>query len=139
MYLLDTNVISELRPGKAQPSKTVLDWAQQQAESLFFMAAVTLLELEFGIQKLEARMPPQGQAMRRWLEQIKTQYHARILPFTQKTAPICASLHIPNPRSERDAMIAAVALEHRFAMVTRNTQDFESSGLTLINPWLANQ
>lgn len=137
VYLLDTNVISELRPGKAQPSALVFAWAAQQQDQQFYMAAVTLLELEFGIQKLEAHTPPQGQAMRRWLEQIKITYASRILPFTFKTAPICASLHIPNPRSERDAMIAAVALEHRFAVVTRNTQDFEGAGLTLINPWLA--
>jgi predicted nucleic acid-binding protein len=86
---------------------------------------------------LEVKTPPQGQALRRWLEKIKATYAERILPFTAKTAPICAAMHIPNPRSERDAMIAAVALEHRFAVVTKNTPDFAGTGLTLINPWLA--
>ncbi len=139
MYLLDTNVISELRLGKPEPSARVLQWAGQQRDQQFYMSSVTLLELEYGIQKLEARPTPQGQAMRRWLEQLKAAYASRILPFAAKTAVLCASLHIPNPRSERDAMIAAVALEHSFAVVTRNTKDFEGAGLALINPWLVKE
>ena len=136
MYLLDTNVISELRPGKSQPSMQVFAWAAKQQNQQTYLTAVTLLELEIGIQRLEARTPAQGQAMRRWLEQIKATYASRILPFTAKTAPICAKLHVPHPRAERDAMIAAVALEHRFSVVTRNSHDFEGTGVVLINPWL---
>jgi toxin FitB len=136
MFLLDTNVISELRPGKAQPCALVLQWAGQQIDQQFYMSSVTLLELELGIQRLEARPMRQGEALRRWLEQIKVAYASRILPFAAKTAVLCASLHLPDPRSERDAMIAAVALEHSFAVVTRNTKDFEGAGLVLINPWL---
>ena len=139
MYLLDTNVISELRPGKVQASVRVLQWAGQQKDREFYISSITLLELELGIQRLESRPVQQGQALRRWLEQIKEVYASRILPFTAKTAPLCASLHVPNPRSERDAMIAAVALEHRFAVVTRNTQDFEGAGVPLINPWVASE
>ena len=139
MYLLDTNVISELRPGKVQASARVLQWAGQQKDREFYISSITLLELELGIQRLESRPVQQGQALRRWLEQIKEVYASRILPFTAKTAPLCSSLHVPNPRSERDAMIAAVALEHRFAVVTRNTQDFEGAGVPLINPWVASE
>lgn len=139
MYLLDSNVISELRDGKPRQSQTVRAWAAEQLPSQLFLSSTVILELERGIQLLERRTPTQGQGLRRWLSGVMQQFDGRILPFTFKTAPICASLHIPNPRSERDAMIAAVALEHRFAVVTRNTQDFEGAGLALINPWLATQ
>ena len=74
-----------------------------------------------GIQALERRSPPQGSALRTWLTGVRTAFAGRILPFTDNTAPVCASLHIPDPRSERDAMIAATAIEHRFTVVTRNT------------------
>jgi hypothetical protein len=136
MYLLDSNVISELRDGKPKQSQEVRQWASRHQLEQLYLSATVILELERGIQLLERRKPPQGQALRRWLGIVLQQFEGRILSFTAKTAPICASLHIPNPRSERDAMIAAVALEHRFAVVTRNTQDFAGTGLTLVNPWL---
>jgi toxin FitB len=136
VFLLDSNVISELRDGKPQQSQLVRAWANQQMPTTLFLCATVVLELERGIQLLERRTPTQGQGLRRWLHLVLQQFEGRILPFNVKTAPICARLHVANPRSERDAMIAAVALEHRFAMVTRNTQDFVGAGLTLINPWL---
>jgi toxin FitB len=136
VYLLDSNVILELRAGKPMQSQQVREWANQQSPATLFLCAPVIFELELGVQRLERKVPAQGQGLRRWLNQVLHQFEGRILPFTVKTAPICASMHIPNPRSERDAMIAAVALEHRFTMVTRNTPDFAGTGLTLINPWL---
>ena len=64
-------------------------------------------------------------------------FAGRMLPFTDNTATVCAALHIPNPRSERDAMIAASAMEHGFKVVTRNVADFEHTGVKLVNPWVA--
>jgi predicted nucleic acid-binding protein len=136
MFLLDTNVISELRQGKPQPSAAVRRWAADQPSHRLFLSAITILELELGIQSLERRTPPQGSALRSWLAGVRTAFAGRILPFGENTAAVCASLHIPNPRSERDAMIAASALEHKFTVVTRNTADFEATGVPLINPWL---
>jgi toxin FitB len=130
-------VISELRVGKPMQSQQVRAWADQQFPATLFLCAPVIFELELGIQRLESKVPSQGQGLRRWLHRVLEQFEGRILPFTVKTAPICASLHIPNPRSERDAMIAAVALEHSFVMVTRNTPDFEGLGLQVVNPWLA--
>jgi toxin FitB len=135
MYVLDTNVISELRHGKATRSENVRAWAAGQAASGLFLTSITILELELGIQALEQRTPPQGGALRLWLAGLSTAFQGRILPFSATTAPICAALHKPNTRAERDAMIGATAKQHGFSIVTRNTHDFAGMGVAIINPW----
>lgn len=135
MFLLDTNVISELCHGKPNQSSQVRQWAAQQSTGRLFLSAITILELEQGILALERRTPPQGSALRIWLTGVRDVFAGRILPFTAQSATICAALHVPNPRSERDAMIAATALEHGFTVVTRHTQDFVNTGVLLLNPW----
>ncbi len=135
MYILDTNLISELRQGKPNPSPRVRAWASGQPAGQFYLSAITILELEKGVLALERRTPPQGSALRAWLAGVRRTFAGRILPFTEGTALICAGLHVPNPRSERDAMIAATALEHGMVVVTRNRVDFEGVGLTLVDPF----
>lgn len=137
MFVLDTNVISELRHGKPHQSAEVRAWAAGQPSSRLFLSAISILELEIGIRTLERRTPPQGSALRAWLAGVRVAFAGRILPFNENTAPVCASLHIPDRRSERDAMIAATAIEHGFAVVTRNVADFADTGVTVVNPWLA--
>jgi predicted nucleic acid-binding protein len=135
MFLLDTNVISELRQGKSNQSAEVRNWAAQHRASTLYLSAITILELEKGILLLERRTPPQGAALRVWLSGVRAAFAGRILPFTEQAASLCAALHGPDPRSERDAMIAATALEHGFTVATRNTQDFVNTGVQLMNPW----
>jgi len=135
MFLLDTNVVSELRQGKPKQSPEVLAWASTQPSSQLFLSAISLLELELGVQSLERRVPPQGSSLRAWLSGVRLAFVGQILPFSENTAPVCAALHIPNRRPDRDAMIAATALEHGFCIVTRNISDFANCGVTLLNPW----
>ncbi len=135
MYLLDTNVISELRQGKPRQSREVRAWAAHEPAMQLFLSAISILELEKGVIALERRTPPQGSALRAWLTGVKEGFAGRILPFNDHTAALCAAMHVPNPRSERDAMIAATALEHGMTVVTRNVDDFAGTGVSLLNPF----
>ncbi len=135
MYVLDTNVISELRQGKPKQSAVVRSWATSVPASQLFLTAISILELEKGVLALERKTPPQGSALRVWLKSVRTTFAGRILPFTEDTATLCAAMHVPDPRSDRDAMIAATALEHGMTVVTRNVDDFAGTGVPLINPF----
>lgn len=135
MYVLDTNVVSELRRAtRAAPA--VLAWAQGTAAATLFISAVTVLELERGVLLLERRDALQGAVLRAWLDdQVLPTFEGRVLAVDTAVARRCAALHVPNPRPERDGMIGATAMEHRFTLVTRNVGDFQFPGLKLINPW----
>ncbi len=137
MYLLDTNVISELRKaptGKADLN--VLRWAGSVAPETLYLSVITILELEMGILSIERRDHRQGLMLRRWMEeQVLPAFDGRVLPVDTAVARRCAELYVPDKRSERDAMIAATALVHRMRIVTRNINDFDLSAADLINPW----
>ena len=135
MFILDTNVISELRHGKPNQSPEVRRWAAEQSTGRLFLSAITILELEQGILTLERRTPPQGSALRLWLTGVRAAFAGHVLPFTDHAATICASLHVPNPRSERDAMIAATARVLRLIVATRNVRDFEPFKVEVFNPF----
>ena len=135
MYVLDTNVISELRQGKPNQSPAVRAWAASRPPGQFFLSAISILELEKGVLALEGKTPPQGQALRAWLTGVRATFAGRILPFTDNTATLCAAMHVPRPRPDRDAMIAATAQEHGMAVVTRNVTDFAGTGVQIVNPF----
>lgn len=137
MFLLDTNVISELRrPDKAD--RNVLSWAGAIPAASFFLSAISILEIELGALLNARKDASQGAVLRAWIDdQILPRFEARILAVDTVVAQRCARLHVPDPRAERDALIAATALVHGLTLVTRNVSDFEPTGVALLNPWRA--
>jgi predicted nucleic acid-binding protein len=135
MFLLDTNVISELRRPERANSR-VMRWAASVAGSAQFLSSVTILELEIGALSLRRRDEVQGSALWTWIRHtVLPQFSGRVLPFTVETSLLCAPLHIPDRRPQRDAMIAATALEHRLTVATRNVRDFAAMAVPLFDPW----
>jgi toxin FitB len=139
MYVLDTNVISELRKAKdRRADRHVVAWATSVASSSLFLWAITVLELELGVLMIEQSDSAQGASLRAWLDhRVIPAFADHILPIDASVARRCAALHVPDPRSERDALIAATALVHGMIVVTRNDDDFAATGVPIINPWKA--
>ncbi len=137
MFLLDTNIISESRKlGSPRIDPRVAEWLGQIDVEATYVSAMTIFELERGVRQMERRDAKQGAALRRWLDdQIIPTYEHRTLPLSRAVALICAGLHIPDPKSERDAWIAATALEAGLTLVSRNVADFAGMGVELINPF----
>lgn len=137
MYVLDTNLVSELRKAKeGKTDKNVAAWAAGVLPSTLFLSAISIMELEQGTLLIERRDPAQGATLRTWLDNhVLPAFAGRVLPIGTAVARRCARLHVPDPRAERDALIAATALVHGMAIVTRNVADFEPTGVQIINPW----
>jgi toxin FitB len=137
MFVLDTNVVSELRKvraGKADPQ--VARWADGVEAETLYVSAITILELELGILQIGRKDAAQGALLRAWFDTlVLPAFDGRILPVDVAVAQRCAALHVPDPRAERDALIAATALVHGMTVVTRNISDFTATGVPLLNPW----
>jgi len=142
MYILDTNVISELRKA-GKTHQNVKKWAERLPSASLYISVISVLELEIGILLLERRDKErrdkaQGAILRAWMDRhVLPTFSGRILAIDTAVAQRCATLHVPNPRSDRDALIAATALVHGLTVATRNVADFERTGVAVINPWEA--
>jgi len=135
-YLLDTNLVSELRKTPARIDPRVAEWASTVVASEQFISVITLFEIELGVLLVERRDSRQGGALRRWLESsVRRPFAERTLPVDGAVARRAAELQVPDPKPERDRYIAATALVHGLTVVTRNLSDFEATGVALINPW----
>lgn len=138
MYILDTNVLSELRKTKTgKADKNVVSWASTVPAQTMYLSVISILEIELGILRIERKDDVQAQRLKSWLEtQILSTFEGRMLPITVDIVRQCAALHVPDPRSERDALIAATALAHGMTVVTRNVSDFKETGAIIMNPWV---
>lgn len=135
MYILDTNVVSELRKGK-KADRNLRVWAQTLPAASLYLSVVSILELEMGILLVERRDPKQGGILRAWMDgHVLPSFSGRILAIDTVVAQRCAALHVPNPRSDRDALIAATALVHSMTVVSRNVTHFQPTGVAVVNPW----
>ncbi|MGA6984243.1 MAG: type II toxin-antitoxin system VapC family toxin [Candidatus Sulfotelmatobacter sp.] len=137
MYILDTNVISELRKAR-KTHQNVRKWAERVPSASLYISVISVLELEIGILLIARRDKDQGAILRAWMDRhVLPTFSGRILSIDTDVAQRCAMLHVPNPRSDRDALIAATALVHGLTVATRNVADFERTGVGVVNPWEA--
>ncbi len=136
MFIVDTNVLSELRrPSRCHPK--VAAWANTTPVARIFISALTILEIEFGTLQLERKDKAQAKVLRRWIDtEILPRFNGRILPVDTAVAQCCAGLHLPKRRAEIDTLIAATAVVHAMTVVTRNDADFKITGVKVFNPWV---
>lgn len=138
MFILDTNVVSELRKAAAgKADANVVKWASSVDASELFISVITILELEMGALQIERKDKAKGEILRCWLEKcVIPEFAERTLLIDTTVARRCARMHVPDKQSERDALIAATALVHGMTVATRNTRDFIHTGVKLVNPWI---
>ncbi|MHB8450473.1 MAG: PIN domain-containing protein [Mycobacteriales bacterium] len=138
MFVLDTNVVSELRKVRAGKANDGLaQWAAGVSSARLFVSAITIHELEYGVLLVERSDPEQGRVLRSWLDQsVASAFADRVLAVDERVVRRAAALHFPDPAPFTDALIAATALVHRMAVVTRNVRDFDRfDELDVVNPW----
>ncbi len=130
-------MISELRRlGDGKADARVVAWVSDRNAADFYVSALTLMELEIGILRIERRNVKQGAQLRAWMDRyVLPEFLPRTLPVNSTVALKCAQLHVPDPRAEREALVAATAIVHGMTVVTRNVADFRIAGADAIDPW----
>lgn len=137
MYLVDTNVLSEMRKGN-QANRGVRSFARAAITdgTLLFVSAISIGELRRGVELIRHRGDvEQAVVLERWLTRVCTEYGTDILPFDHDAAQVWGRLRVPQPENALDKQIAATALIHDLAVVTRNTGDFAPTGVRSLNPF----
>jgi predicted nucleic acid-binding protein len=138
MYLLDTNVVSELRKlrnGKADPA--FADWFSGIRLDVVYISVMTMFEIEYGVLLLKRRDQTQAAIFEDWRDKIRDQLQNRIILVDELIALECAAINVPDPRPLRDAFIGATARVRSLVLVTRNVKDFVGLEIKIVNPWIA--
>jgi len=133
-FLLDTNVVSELRKGeRAHPG--VHAWIDTHAADELWLSVLVVGELWRGVELVQRRDPASAQVLSAWLEGLTRDYRDRILPITTAVAKRWAEVTVPDPIPVIDGLLAATAIEHDLVLVTRNVADVERTGVVWQNPF----
>jgi predicted nucleic acid-binding protein len=133
-YLLDTNVLSELRKGP-QADPNVRAWDESNQDNSRFISVVVVAELRKGAHARARKDAQAGVALHRWINRVVLNFKDRILPVDLQVAELWATLMVPDPRSPMDALIAATALAHSLTLVTRNVRDVTGCDVAVLDPW----
>lgn len=134
-YLLDTNVISELRKGPNCDPK-LLKWAQSTASEQHYLSLLTFGEIRKGIEMLRRRSPQQCDAFESWLFRLRQQYRDKLLPISESVVDRWGHLMATRTFSVIDGLLAATALTFDLTLATRNIDDFSGSGVHLVSPFI---
>lgn len=132
-YLLDTNVVSELR--KSRPDPRVTAWHEPLTPDALYVSVLVLGEIRQGIERLAHKNEAQAAQLETWFHTLKTAYRDRIVPVTAEVAELWGRLSVPDPLPDVDGLLAATALVHDWTLVTRNTRHVERTGVALLNPF----
>lgn len=132
-YLLDTNVVSELR--RRRPEPAVFAWFETVPASDIYLSVLVAGEIRQGIERVRGRDPAYAEALERWLRTLEHDFSERILPITSAIADAWGRLDAPAPLPVIDGLLAATALVHGLTLVTREAQRLERTGISLLNPW----
>jgi len=133
-FLLDTNILSELRKRRLANSN-LLAWYNTVQSSELFTSVLVIGEIRRGIELKRPTNPAFAAKLERWLRWIQQDFQYRILPVTQEIAEVWGTLSPTRPLAEPDGLIAATAMHHNLILVTRNVRDVQRSGVTILNPW----
>ncbi len=137
-FLLDTNVLSELRKGR-QADASVVTWFDEVADPELFTSVLVLGEIRRGIEIARGRDSKKADALDRWATGLEVQFSDRILPITHRIADRWGHLCVDQKLPDIDGLLAATALVHDLTIATRNARDFERSGAKLFNPFEADR
>lgn len=132
-YLLDTNVVSEVR--KPRPDRRVIDFLTAASRAEAFLSVLTIGELRKGAALKRRSDTPSAGRIDAWIDSLEVEYADRTLPVDRDVATVWGGLMADRPRSVVDTLLAATALVHGLALVTRNARDVAGTGVTVVNPW----